>query len=247
MNQEVIKKQVIDQFDRKKLTEGRNYGVGFSILDKLNDSEYKALMPFTACKDYLNDFIYIETTNKPLSIIYGFKHTYTGILKDKDYLYLGINTLHYNNSNNKYDKFDEVQNLVKNNGKNIVKFLNKVEEAFKQKDLTVFEDQIEDILILKVPIFWSKFSFLFSLYLLFIRVFIDITEEETKKDVYTLIKDKNTPLIVADNMLFKATQKLFLNLDLEALLDYKYPEGAQSGTIHNFGINSRLQQIPKYK
>src|SRR5690606_37894755 len=99
-----------DEQDRSVLGEGRNFGFGFSILNK-EENTYNTLMPFTACKDYLNDFVYVEQTKLPLGKIHGFKHEYTGILQDTDHFYLGIKAVHYKGGS-KWDRFDELTELI---------------------------------------------------------------------------------------------------------------------------------------
>lgn len=239
---EPVERKVTDSFKRGVLSEGRNYGLGFSILDKTED-EYKALMAFTACKDYLNDFMYIEGTSNPLSSIYGFSHKYTGILKDKDYFYLGLRSLHYNNGSSKYPLFDSVSSLLKNNHKNIIEFLNKLEKELKVEKLSEFESYIDDILIIKVPIFWSKFSFLFSMYGLLVRCFLDINAEDLKKDILKIVTDKKVTIIPDDGSLLRSIQQRPIFLDVDKLLDYKYPSPTNSSHIHNFGIVTRMNQI----
>lgn len=239
---EVVKviRKVVDTFNRKSLGEGRNFGLGFSILDK-TDIEYKALCAFTACKDYLNDLIYVEGTGLALGSIYGFTHKYTGKLKGQDYFYTGFRPVHYNHGSN-YADFDKLGKLLKANQVNIVKFLNKLEKEFGLDKLTEVEDHIDDVLILKTPSFWSKFSFMYSLYGLMIRCFVDVTTEELNKDINTLIKERKTTFINGDISLLMSCQKYF-PIDLKKLLNYTYPINPNSGTIHNGGIVARLQNM----
>lgn len=236
---------ITNKFDRNKLAEGRNYGCGFSFLKKLKKGNFKTLMPFTACKDYLNDFVYVETTNKPLSIIYGFKHDYTGILNKKKYFYLGFKAVHYKGGDI-WNNFDEFQNLTQNNYNNLILFLNKLEVLFKIKSKTKLEYIEDNTIILKVPIFWSKFTFLISLYTLYIRCFMSITDEDLKKDISILINEYSKFPIKADNMLYQGSKILFTNKTIfDNLLKYEYPNNCNSGFIHNFGISGRIQQLDK--
>ena len=72
--------EIINNFDRLKLSEGRNFGIGFAFLKKITNNKFETLNAFTACKDYLNDLIYVETTKKNLTRIHGFKHEITNEL-----------------------------------------------------------------------------------------------------------------------------------------------------------------------
>lgn len=234
---------VENKFKREGLGEGRSYGLGFSILKKESEGKFKALMAFTACKDYLNDFVYVEGTGNALGMAHGFKHTYTGVFKDQDYFYTAFRAVH-NIGGSKYAKFDEISNLLKNNQKNIIVFLNKLEKEFKCKDLTIIEGFGDpDILVLKTPIFWAKFSFMYSMYGLLIRCFMNVTEEELKSNIFDIIVNRKNCLIPEDGSLLLSCQKYFKNFSLEKLLDFKYQEPAQPYTIHNYGIVSRLANI----
>lgn len=234
---------VEDKFDRSILGEGRNYGLGFSILKKESDTNYKALMAFTACKDYLNDFMYVEGTSNALGMAHGFKHNYTGILKDQDHFFVGLRPLHYKNRGSKYPGFDKVKDALKDNSSNIISFLNKLETEFKCETLSRFEAYTDDILILRTPIFWSKFSFMFSMYGLLVRCFLNVTEEELKDEIFNVIINKKNCLIPEDGSLLLSSQKYFKDFNLEKLLDFKYIEPAQPYVIHNYGIVGRLSAI----
>ena len=77
-------KKIKELQKRSKLNEGRNYGVGFTILNK-KGSKFETYLPFTACRDYLNDFAYVESTKKEIGEIYGYNHkllnfTFFGLL-----------------------------------------------------------------------------------------------------------------------------------------------------------------------
>lgn len=239
---------VIDNFNRKVLSEGRNYGFGFTFLKKTDaiitaetivDPYYETLMPFTACRDYLNDFVYIETLNKSLNTVYGFKHEYKGIFKDQEYFYLGINSLHFKNGK-EWEGKENLSKIISNNYNNLIKLLNKLEETFQLETFTKFEYLENDILILKVPIFWSKFNFLISLYTFYIRCFINITEEELNTIPFNELVKKE-PYLKEDVMLLKGIIRWMEFLP--DLLDYKYPENPDSYNIHNFGISARVNEF----
>lgn len=235
---------VEDKFNRGILNEGRNYGLGFAFIKKESEDKYKALMAFTACKDYLNDFVYVEGTGKALGNAHGFKHEYVGIFKDKDHFYLGLKPLHRNHGG-VYAGFDSVDKLLRDNHKNILTFLNKLEEELGCKDLSKFEayDLESKTLIFKAPIFWTKFSFMFSMYGLLIRCFMNVTEEDLKQSAFDMIINKKGCAIPEDGSLLLSCQKYFKNFSLEKLLDFKYQEPAQPYTIHNMGIVGRLANI----
>lgn len=234
---------IIDKQDRTKLSEGRNFGMGFSILEKIDNNIYETIIPFTACKDYLNDVVYVERTNKELKSIHGLKHEYTGVFENTDYFYLGVKALHYK-SGTEWDKYDELENILISNYNNIVRLLNKLEEKFNIEDRTEIEDVSEGTVIFKVPMFWGKFNFLISLYSLYIRCFPDITEDSLDKTLEEFINNYSGKfIIINDSFLFNSTKHWIDDKYFNRLLDYEYPDKIDTYMIHNGGISSRLINI----
>ena len=88
-------KKIKELQKRSKLSEGRNFGVGFTILNK-KGSKFETYLPFTACRDYLNDFAYVESTKKEIGKIYGYDHKILNCFDNKNIVYFGVKTLHYN-------------------------------------------------------------------------------------------------------------------------------------------------------
>ena len=146
-------KKIKELQKRSNLSEGRDFGVGFTILNK-KGSKFETYLPFTACRDYLNDFAYVESTKKEIGEIYGYNHKLLNCFDNKNIVYFGVNTLHYKGGNN-YDKFDELQNILINNYKNLELFLNRIEDNLGVKIKTSIELD-EDTLIIKCSKFWVK-------------------------------------------------------------------------------------------
>lgn len=235
---------ITNNFSRSILSEGRCYGFGFSVLDKISDTDFNTMMAFTCCKDYINDFVYVEQTGEKLEKVYGFSHDYTGKLKDQEYFYLGIRPLHFADTR-PYTKFDELSDLIKSNNSNLITFLNKLEELFKLETFTILDSIQEDVLILKVPIFWAKFGFLISLYTLYIRCFMNITKEELTEDIHEIFINHKVNFMMEDNMLYEGSKKAFEADIFNELLNYKFPGKTNSHHIHNFGISGRISEITK--
>ena len=142
-------KKIKELQERSKLCEGRNYGVGFTILNK-KGSKFETYLPFTACRDYLNDFAYVESTKKEIGQIYGYDHKLLNCFDKKNIVYFGVKTLHRNKEGN-YDKFDECQSKLINNYIHLEIFLNKIETDLNIKIKTRIELD-EDTLIINIPI-----------------------------------------------------------------------------------------------
>ena len=239
-------KKIKELQKRSKLSEGRNYGVGFTILNK-KGSKFETYLPFTACRDYLNDFAYVESTKKEIGYIYGYNHKLLNCFDNKNIVYFGVKALNYNRNNVNYDKLGELQNILINNYENLELFLNIIERDLRIKIQTKIELD-EDTLIIKCSKFWVKSTPLISVYTLLIRCYfnVDITEI---KPIIDILKDNN-PFINADSMMKKPCidfYELYLNnknkFNNPDYKGYGLVEDNNPGLIHNFGIDGFIKKI----
>ena len=237
-------KKIKELQERSKLIEGRNFGVGFTILNK-KGSKFETYLPFTACRDYLNDFAYVEATKKEIGKIYGYNHKLLNCFDKKNIVYFGVNTLHKNNSGN-YDKFDELQNILINNYKNLELFLNIIEDKLGIKIKTSIELD-EDTLIIKCSKFWVKSTPLISVYTLLIRCYFNIKTND--KPIIDILKD-NIPFINDDSMMKKPCidfYEMYLNNKSKFINPnyngYGLVQENNPGLIHNFGIDGFIKKL----
>ena len=238
-------KKIKELQQRSSLSEGRNYGVGFTILNK-KGSKFETYLPFTACRDYLNDFAYVESTKKEIGEIYGYDHKLLNCFDKKNIVYFGVKALHRNNQGN-YDKFNELQDILINNYKNLQIFLNRIEDKLGIKIKTSIELD-EDTLIIKCSKFWVKSTPLISVYTLLIRCYFNI-EELGDKLIVDILKNNN-PFINADSMMKKScidfyelylkNKSKFINPDYNG---YGLVKDDNPGLIHNFGIVGLINKI----
>ena len=238
-------KKIKELQQRSKLYEGRDFGVGFTILNK-KGSKFETYLPFTACRDYLNDFAYVESTKKEIGEIYGYNHKLLNCFDNKNIVYFGVNTLHYKGGKN-YDKFDKLQNILINNYKNLELFLNTIEKQLGIKIKSSIELD-EDTLIIKCSKFWVKSTPLISVYTLLIRCYfnIDLTENKLTIDI---LKD-NKPFINADSMMKKPCidfYELYLNNKNKFINPnyngYDLVKEGEPRHIHNFGIDGFIKKL----
>ena len=237
-------KKIKELQKRSKLSEGRNYGVGFTILNKIG-SKFETYLPFTACRDYLNDFAYVESTKKEIGEIYGYNHKLLNCFDNKNVVYFGVNTLHYKGGNN-YDKFNELQNILINNYKNLELFLNGIEDNLGVKIKTSIELD-EDTLIIKCSKFWVKSTPLISVYTLLIRCYFNTDLEGNS--IVDILKN-NVPFINADSMMKKPCidfYEMYLNNKNKFINpNYKGYDLVQENSpelIHNFGIDGFIKKL----
>jgi hypothetical protein len=237
-------KKIKELQKRSKLDEGRNYGVGFTILNK-KGSKFETYLPFTACRDYLNDFAYVESTKKEIGFIYGYNHKLLNCFDNKNIVYFGVNTLHYKDGG-KYDKFDKLQDILINNYKNLELFLNKIETDLNIK-IKTFIELDEDTLIIKCSKFWVKSTPLISVYTLLIRCYFNILTHN--KPIIDILKN-NIPFINDDSMMKKPcidfykmylnNKDKFINPDYNG---YGLVKDNNPGLIHNFGIDGFIKKL----
>lgn len=231
-------KKIKELQKRSSLGEGRNFGVVFSILNKINNNEYETYLPFTACRDYLNDFSFVEYTKKEIGGIHGYNHILLNCFKRKRVFYLGVNCLHYNGGGI-WNEFEECDKLIKSNYKNLQLFLNNIENKIGISNSSIELD--EETLIIKAPIYWTKNTALISIYTLLIRCFFNITELELQLDIIEMMK-KHKAFISSDTMMSNTCIKFIKQLDIDKTIfnDINYSKynviSEKASVVHNFGI-----------
>lgn len=157
--------------NRNVLCEGRQCGIGFSLLLKLDDNNYTtAYHAFTPCKDFLNEPIFTENTGIPTEM-YGCKVTKSKGVLNNDIVYLGINLL--NQSDNTYN-YNETKNInddieqLKSNYLNMQLLLNNIEEQLNIP-LTIIEPANNGKYLVSFNKEWCKSTISISLYTLLLR------------------------------------------------------------------------------
>lgn len=238
-------KKIKELQKRSSLSEGRNYGVGFTILNKIG-SKFETYLPFTACRDYLNDFAYVESTKKEIGKIYGYDHKLLNCFDKKNIVYFGVKALNYNNDAGNYNDLKKLQTKLIDNYKNLELFLNRIEDELDIKIKTRIELD-EDTLIIKCSKFWVKSTPLISVYTLLIRCYFNIGTND--KPIIDILKNNN-PFINDDSMMKKPcidfyelylnNKNKFINPDYNSygLVKDKHPV-----LIHNFGIVGFISKI----
>jgi hypothetical protein len=230
-------KNIKEKHKRSKLGEGRNYGIGFAILQpNATKTKFKTLNAFTACRDYLNDFSYVEFEKKEIGCVYGYNHKLLNCFDNKRLFYLGVNTLDFNNGGS-WNLKEKATEILISNYKILEKLLNKFEEkkGLKTKSKITLD---EDTLIIKAPMYWMKTTALISVYSLIIRCFFNISD--FNDDTFIDILSKNKPFIISDNYMVQNCIT-FYNSELKFdKINYEEHQINSSSGIHNFGISSFL-------
>ena len=152
---------------RVTLSEGRSYGVGFSMLKFNSDNTFKKVIPFTACKDYLNDVVHIEKYNTITGKIHGLEYSNNNYFEyDKEHGYVGVCAL--NKINISKETIDQdLKVCLEENIENVVNVLNYFEKRLNIKPTELIYSK--DTYVLKSDMYWVNETFLISLYTLIIR------------------------------------------------------------------------------
>ena len=233
-------KQIEEKYKRSALIEGRNFGLGFAVLKPVNKAKtkFETENAFTSCRDYLNDFSYVERTKKEIGSIHGYNHKLKNCFDNKRLFYIGVNTLNYNGGSVWKDKEEALKSLS-SNYKNLEKLLNKFEEKLNLKSRTsIILD--EDTLILKAPIYWTKTTALISVYTLIIRCYFNVPD--FTDDNFEEILKTHKPFISGDSFYIKNCVKFYNNPQIKYnKIMYDELEVKDKSTIHNFGIDGFLK------
>src|SRR5438552_3986472 len=73
--------KLVDAQDRRRLSEGRSYGVSYALA-KRNGNELHTVGPISPCREYLNYQIYSENSKKPFGK-WGYRAKHEGLLDDE--------------------------------------------------------------------------------------------------------------------------------------------------------------------
>lgn len=232
--------KIIEKCDRAVLNEGRNYGMGFGYLKKINNEEYHTVQPLSPCKDYLNDVVWSEHNDKSI-IACGLTYNKQSIFNnDEDYI--GIKILHQKSYGAKpfvdYPNMQKDIELLNNNFLHIEALINHVEKQLNVEGSTDILAAEDNYYLLMVPKFWSVNTFRISLYSLIIRMGLTY-DGSVKPQVF--LDTYNNP--IENNLWNAAKPKLQKMIELQ-----KYPEDKilerPKEMVHSYGIiNYPIQQL----
>ncbi len=230
-----------EPFSRIELGEGRDYGIGFSLIKKVGNNKYQPLIPLSACKDYLNDIVHSEEYNSVHGCVYGFEYSHSNYFeKDNKHGYLMVAPVHYNNGE-EWSKYGEAERWFFGNKTGILKVLRYFEDRLGLKRTEIFETTNYDgdkVFMFKFDRFWMKETILISLYTLLIRYYFNYTDKNISRK--RLVEHK--PFIDEDLYTFgEATRtNVIYNFKKLVYLKTKNYSVAQNfdriHQVHNHGI-----------
>jgi hypothetical protein len=166
---------------KKGINEGRLVEMEFSFLEK-QKTKFVTTMPFTTCKDFLNEKVFAEKYKKELIKIYGFSASYKKLFENKN-CYLGFKIRDEEKLNHE---------LLINNSENILYLINHIEELFEFKSkssliVTSTNQKIpKTVFILDLEPTWVTSTFLISMLSYLIRIGFEL---KTKKNIFEIKVD----------------------------------------------------------
>jgi len=156
----------LSEISRKEFVEGRTYGTGFAFAKRTSLRKFKASQPISACKDFLNDEVYAETTGNTYS-----KYGQTSIKKDlfdEKHAYLLMSYL--DRDSGKHPKYELDLELFSKNVNNTTSLVKSLERKLKLPTRSqIYKTDQEGIYLIKLPKFWVQNTHLISLYALLVR------------------------------------------------------------------------------
>lgn len=171
--------KLIDKQDRKKLAEGRDYGIGYAFC-KFKKDTFTTVGAISPCKDFLNDQVYSEATGKPYKA-YGYNARKKNIFVDnKAYLAMSV-CLKGGTKLKEYPSYEIELNTVNDNYLNMAKAINFFEEAFNVNGRTEIHKLEENRYGIIAPSFWTEATYLISLYTLLLRMSLHYKEGDVMK------------------------------------------------------------------
>lgn len=224
-----LRKIKLSTIPRQSFSEGRSSGMGFAFA-KRQGSTFVASQPLSACKDFLNDEVWSEVTGEEY-MMFGQKSFKKNLFSDKRYAYMLISFLPNNGSEPSEKNKEELKKLI-NNKDNVQRILRKLDSIMKTKGRTIIElTDNPDILLVKMPIEYSRTSYAISLYTLVCRNGVNFTKDQKFNEYF-----KSNNVYRDDKYLLTSITK-FLTLDSEKQQNiFTQSEHFIKGGPHNKGI-----------
>lgn len=220
---------VVDKQNRGKLSEGRDYQMGFGFLRKTGVRLFETIQPISPCKDYLNDVVFSEATGEPVTA-YGLKTSKINLFENEKYAYLGIKILPHLRGNDYAQIEEHIQNL-NDNYKNLKKFLNFFDKSLKLRISQIYQAN-DGIFVIKFDKAWASYTYSISLYSLLCRLGQFYKGDVSPMDFLKSFKDFNPDVYLCINSLPKINKILELgSLPTQDMSTLKPGIG-----VHNFGI-----------
>ena len=218
--------KLIENGDRKKLGEGRSYGFGGAFA-KVNKNKIETVHALTACADFYAEIIHSEATGKEWSV-YGFKTKPQNLFKNTDAAYLVCGILPQNHGD-KHADFDKELKALEANYKHIESLINWFENKLGIKNKTIITKISDNRFLFKFDLFWTKGTYLISLYKFLQRAPIYFDGKQTPIEHFDEMKTQEA-------YAWKAIKPKLLDMISGFIPKQKMTD--KDGCPHNLGIQT---------
>jgi hypothetical protein len=236
---------LINNQNRGILSEGRICGMGFSFLKEVSENTLETLLPFSSCKDFLNDFVYKEITDKNI-YCYGLSVTQKHNLLENEYFYLGMKILgtKYKSGPDSYPDYTKDFELLKNNRNQLLSFINQFEQRYGFTKYSEFLECENDpnCVIIVAPIEWMHDTYCISLYTLLLRVGLYYNYENINDYLISFMNSNSSDSYMLKNIYEKLKSLNYLSF---FKISTKLKDITNNYTIHNRGIVQYFHDIKK--
>lgn len=214
---------------------GKHYGWAYQFL---NDN-YEGIHLGVCCKDFLQDIVWSELTQKTM-IIYNQTSAYLGILDKQETLKLCIYPYLFNGV--KEPKIANIEELAEN--LNI--FLNEIECMRNYGFSIVFAEQETSRIIIEFSKQWIEKPMIFSLFTMFCRIglYYNGNLEDYLYNLYTDMTNK--PYLDISDRGFMLTNIIYILLFIDNEVNITQPDWIElttSDQVHYSGFFSNLKHL----
>lgn len=240
----MIKKTVEEKKKRSVLSEGRNQGMGFAMLKRIDSKNYHTVNPISPCKDFLAEVIFTENTGMGTAA-YGLNYTEKNNIlgKRKSYLvYKNMKPSKGDEESFSVEKktFEQYSKEIKDGRKNIQDFINQFQTELGGGYAPCrIEEVNDDQFLVSFDTRWAKSPYNISLFTLMLRVAKHYKDKQKVLEYLDSVPNTN----IDYSLLKTARKKIVTILKNKKLIDIpkshiKSREQDKNWTPHDAGICS---------
>jgi len=237
--------KLINNHSRDILTEGRSNNMGFAFCKNTNGDEYETIQPISPCKDYLNDVVFTEHTNKPISChglnLKGKQDLFNGELV---YMAISICPFKHNHSYNE-NEFLVDKDRLKKYHKHLESFINYFEEilGIDNRKNTIISEVEDNLYLIELPRIWIESTYMISLYSLLLRA----GQTYDDKDMNPMEFLKSNKVYQPDISLVKPSINKIEDILNYGPLPQDFSELKGDSSTHNLGIVAYKLDYEQFK
>lgn len=231
--------KITEKCNRQVLNEGRDSGMGFAVLKRVDDENYITVNPVSPCKDYLNEVVFTENTGYPTSgcgLVYS---KVNDVFKEKtSFLTFKVQKTKNGDFYIENKTFEDYKKEVDDGYKNIENLINKYQRPFRFAPCKITPANDEYYLV-EVDTRWMKSTYSVSLLTLLLRVGKNFKEKQSV--VEFLLSVSNTSIdYTLINSCFKRILKVYTCKKLPSIkkIHIKNKKDNPSFSPHGLGILS---------